>query len=126
MTTATLTALPPQPVRPAEYDALVLHANLANAANRAAIRSYTHGKVSWELVKATQAEALSRYTLINEWWGTAAGVAYRELVDAYETARVIRRTERATLAQASVNRRAVTAVRSAACPVCSATHPGEC
>lgn len=126
MTTATLTQLPPMPVRPAAYDELVLHNNVAVAAVRAAVRGYSRGKATWAQVTAANASARTWRELCLEWWETPEGVAYRELVDAYETARAIRRAERVAEGQASVNRRAVAAVRSTACDRCFATHAGEC
>lgn len=126
MSTLTLTPLPPTPLRPAEYDLLVLRSNSAIAASRAAMRRYSTGKGTWDAVVAAQAEATRRYAATAQWWQGEPGIAYRAEVDAYENARALRKAERAAGAQASVNRRETAAVRSAACTRCFTTHPGEC
>lgn len=126
MSTLTLTPLPAQPIRPASYDELILRSNAAVAAYRAAARKVIRGQDTSDRAIALLRVARERQAECNAWWQTPDGVAYREAVDAYETARVVRAAERRAGAQASVNRRAVTAVRAAACPLCFATHRGEC
>ena len=122
MATATLPALPSLPEPTLELVTLI---KCHNTRQRTVNRIFRNGgslaesSPEWQALKAARAA-------YNAYRNTVDGVAYRDAVNAYNAAVDARNAWRKNETQARVNSRAAAAVRSAACPSCSATHAGGC
>jgi hypothetical protein len=128
MTTATRR---PAPVQPADLADLI---RCLNASVRAANGCYRGmfapgGPVCSGLVEAEQRyrqEATEWRNLITAWYATPEGKAYWAAVNAYNAYVDAHNAAVKTRRQARRNAAETARVRSAACPTCFATHPGDC
>lgn len=119
---------PAKPVQPRELRDLIDCHNAAQRAANGAVRGMVHGLPG-------MGEAFTRYTEeaaewsaeIRRWYDeTPEGRAYYASVQTWNAYVHASRAEAKVNRQVRANAREVSAVRSAACPRCFSTHPGEC